>query len=338
MSKGGGSSILPEGKLPIEVLTPILESIPRGSLVIPPGIGVDVGVSKSHGKYIVTSSDPITGTEKRMGWHAVNVSANDVATSGIMPDTLNVVGLFPKTTTVKAIKNLMTEINKTANHLGIAVAGGHTEITPHLTRPIVVVTAIGSGQKFVTAANAKLHDAVLMTKNAAIEGTSIISGLAKVKERVGVRVSMRGERMIKKLSILKEAKLAFRTGLVHAMHDVTEGGVVGAILEMGLASKLGVEMQEDSVPMDDSTRALGKILSLDPLRLLGSGSLLIACSMNDRKVIIRELESEGIPCTCIGRFVSNKKGNTVVSKDGIPTRLNQTSIQDELWPVLRRCS
>src|SRR5487761_341513 len=144
VSKGAA---LPEGKLPVEILETLLRSFSgsRKNLIVPPSIGVDVGVTNTRGKYIVTSSDPITGTEKRMGWHAVNVSANDVATSGIMPDTLNVVGLFPKTTTVKAIKNLMTEINKTANHLGIAVAGGHTEITPHLTRPIVVVTAIGSG-------------------------------------------------------------------------------------------------------------------------------------------------------------------------------------------------
>ena len=173
---------LPQGKLPIEVLRPILDSLKGNNLVVTPRIGIDVGISRSHGRYLVSSSDPITGTDTRMGWHAVNVSANDVATSGIMPDIVNVVSLFPDGTQPSRISRLMGEIDKTARSLGITVAGGHTEITPGLRSPIVVVTAIGSGKKFVTAANAKAGDVILMTKYAGLEGTSIVARLNRVKE------------------------------------------------------------------------------------------------------------------------------------------------------------
>ncbi|MGI0081352.1 MAG: hypothetical protein ACRECH_17230, partial [Nitrososphaerales archaeon] len=79
-------SRLPEGKLAIDVLRPLLDSIERGGTIVPPSVGVDVGVTLTRGRFLVSSSDPITGTERKMGWHAVHISANDVATSGIMPD------------------------------------------------------------------------------------------------------------------------------------------------------------------------------------------------------------------------------------------------------------
>ena len=135
----------------------MLDSLPRGNLVVSPDIGIDVGVSRIKGKYLVSSSDPITGTKVRMGWYAVNVSANDVATSGIMPDVLNIVALFPSKTNAITIQRVMSEINRTASDLGITVAGGHTEITPFLKRAIITVTAIGSGKRFVTAADAEIR-------------------------------------------------------------------------------------------------------------------------------------------------------------------------------------
>ena len=99
----------------------MLHSLPRGNLVVSPEVGIDVGVSKTKGKYLVSSSDPITGTNANMGWHAVNVSANDVATSGIMPDVLNIVALFPVGTETIAIQRVISEISKTASSLGITV-------------------------------------------------------------------------------------------------------------------------------------------------------------------------------------------------------------------------
>src|SRR5579863_2648296 len=104
--RGSREMELPEGKLPVEVLETILNSLPKrkgSNLIVSPSIGVDVGVTKTAGKYLATSSDPITGAVEQMGWHAVNVSANDVATSGIMRDSLSVVSLFPKGTSPRRI-------------------------------------------------------------------------------------------------------------------------------------------------------------------------------------------------------------------------------------------
>lgn len=327
---------LPEGKLPVEILEPLLRSFSGSgkNLIVSPSIGVDVGVTKTRGKYLVASSDPITGTAKRIGWHAVNVSANDVATSGILPDCLSVVSLFPIGTSEDQISSIIGEINSAARDLGITVTGGHTEITPRLDRPIIVVTCFGSGDKFVTASMVKKDDVILMTKTAGIEGTSILSRLDKVREGLPSPVLKKAQNLIQKLSIVPEARLAFSTGKVHAMHDTTEGGTIGCLVEMSLASNLGFELKTNSVKIDDSTRKICGLLSIDPLKLIGSGSLLIACSEKDQGRIIRLLKRSRIECTKIGRFLPKKAGRILRGKDGTSSQIGEVSIQDELWPIL----
>jgi hydrogenase expression/formation protein HypE len=329
---------LPEGKLPIEVLEPLLHSLSgsRNNLVVPPSIGVDVGVTKTKGKYLVTSSDPITGTAKRIGWYAVNVSANDVATSGVMPDSLSVVSLFPSGTSKDQISSIIGEIDSTARDLGITVTGGHTEITPGLNRPIIVVTCFGSGDKFVTASMARKNDVILMTKTAGIEGTSILSRLNKVRQALSPLILKEAENLIQKLSIVPEARLAFSTGKVHAMHDTTEGGTIGCLVEMSLASNLGFELELDCVQIDDSTRKICKLLSIDPLKLIGSGSLLIACPEKDQGQILKSMNKNGIECRKIGRFLPKKARRILKRKDGISSNVVDVSIQDELWPTLSK--
>ncbi len=331
------NGILSEGKLPVELLDLLLRSLSRkgNNLVVPPSIGVDVGVTKTRGKYLVTSSDPITGTKERMGWHAVNVSANDVATSGIMPDCLSVVSLFPGGTHQRLISSVMKEIDSTARGLGITVTGGHTEITPGLHRPIIVVTCFGSGDKFVTASMARVNDAILMTKTAGIEGTSILSTVDKVRKDLRPSLVKRAQNQIRKLSIVPEAQLAFSTGRVHAMHDMTEGGTIGCLVEMSLASNVGFELDMDSVPIDESTREIAKLLSIDPLKLIGSGSLIISCPARDQDEVMGRIREERIRCTKIGTFLPKRSGRVLTRKDG-SSKLSEISIQDELWPALSK--
>jgi len=323
----------PAGKLPVEILEPMLRSMRSRELVVPPDVGIDVGVTRSRGKYIVSSSDPITGAAERVGWHAVNVSANDVATSGIMPDTLNVIALFPEGTTAGEIASVIAEINETAASLQISVAGGHTEITPNLKNQIIMVTAFGSGDSFVTAADAKSDDVILLTKTAGIEGTSILAKLPAVARLIDRNTLLRGIALLDKLSIVQDARLAFETGKVHAMHDLTEGGVVGCMLEMSLASKLGFELYADRVPIDEATRTLCSRLKIDPLKLIGSGSLLISCKQSDSETIRSVLESAAVRCTEIGRFHDASFGRWIVTGTR-KEELKGVSVQDELWPAL----
>ena len=238
------------------------------------------------------------------------MSANDVATSGMIPDALTVVALLTEETTENQIDRIMIEINSTASGLGITVSGVQSVLTPGLKRPIVVVTALGSGDEFVTSSDAKQFDSILMTKTAGIEGTSILSYLPSM-EKFPASMIRRGRSLIKKISVIEEARTAFNTRKVHAMHDVTEGGVVGAVYEMSVESGLGFEINSDSIPIDRSTEEICSKFSIDPLRLIGSGSLLIACPVENSGIIIKALASKKIRCSNIGTFLPRSGGRWI---------------------------
>jgi hydrogenase expression/formation protein HypE len=329
--------VLPEGKLPATILQSLLSPIGRSKIVlVGPNIGVDVGITKNSGKYLVVSSDPITGALTKVGWHAVNASANDVATSGVRPVAICVVSLFPKGTNISQIESVIQEIHSASAKLGIAVVGGHTEIMRDLSKPIVTVTCFGTGSKFVSAADARAGDSILMTKTAGMEGTSILCSKPIPKSTISSRLRIRGRKLIEQMSIVKDATLAFATGYTHAMHDVTEGGILGSVLEMSIASKLGFELQLDSIPFDESTAAIASAYKIDPLRLIGSGSLLVACKDQDHAAIVKRLQVHGIRCTKIGRFVRSRSTRILVDQNGLPRPLYEDSIEDELWRALRK--
>lgn len=296
-------------------------------------VPADVTVEKSRGRFLVSSSDPITGATDRIGWHAVNVSANDVATSGIMPDALIAVGFFQEGILPSDISSTMEDVNRTAEQLGIAVLGTRILRTPSVKKPVLTVTAFGTGDDFVTSSGARKGDSILISKTAGIEGTSILSRLPSIERLVDRETRLRGKGLIDKLSILKEADIAFKTGKVHAMHDLTEGGVVGCTLEISLASKLGFELYSDRVPLDESTKTICSKIHIDPLKLIGSGSLLITCNPDDSKAVIGELSRGLIPCVEIGKLHELSFGRWI-DIEGKRMKLTDLSVQDELWVAL----
>src|SRR3989442_11370565 len=115
----------------------------------------------------------------------------------------------------------------------------------------------------------------MMTKSAGIEGTAILAEEAAVRG-ASPTTARRASRFFERMSVVDEAEKAFETGFVHAMHDCTEGGVLGAVYEMGVASGLGFEVHEGEIPVASETRAVCAVFGVDPLKLIGSGALLMA--------------------------------------------------------------
>jgi hydrogenase expression/formation protein HypE len=320
---------------PFEIRKPSFDSASLGSLSVIPNEGNDIGAVMTQGKYLICSSDPITGAVDRIGWYAVNVSANDVATSGVTPQILSLVALFPEGTPTSEINRVMREVDETARGLNIQVGGRQTSLCSTVERTLLMVTAFGSGDEFVTSADAKPDDAILLTKTAGIEGTSILAKIPSIVEVVGREVCAEGAKLIDSLSVIKDAEIAFNTGKVHAMHDATEGGVLGSILEMSYASDLGFEVDADSVPLANSTRKICNKISIDPLKLIGSGSLIISCPKAASQGIKADLDSSSTRCTEIGKFVPKNKGRWVL-RSNKKERFGADSIQDELWPTLSK--
>jgi hydrogenase expression/formation protein HypE len=286
---------------------------------------------KLPGGYLITSADPITGVSNDIGRYAVKVSANDVATSGNRPQFAESVILLPEGSTTADLDRIALQVHRAAEESRISILGGHTEVTPGLKRPIVVVTVFGFVQSFVSAAGAKEGDAMLMTKTAGLEGSSELASEHSFREgEVPSSVLKRARGMIGRIDITEEAVRAFRTGRVHAMHDCTEGGVLGAAFEMSFASGLGFRLEEEAVPVAPETKVICNALSLDPLKLIGSGSLLIAAEKGAEDVVIKALRPVA-KATKVGEFTRGRR--SLVSRGGREILVREAP-EDELWRVL----
>jgi len=313
------SKRLPTGKIPIDVLnTTVLRLTGARSdkIATPAMAGVDFAAVRAGNGYIVVSADPVTGVSKEIGTYALRVSANDVATCGHRPQFAESVILLPEGSTSRQVEEIARQVHESAKRLEIAIVGGHTEVTPRLSHPIVVVAAFSYVDDYVTSGDAVPGDTIILTKTAGMEGTAILGG---------------SKRFLDKLSVVDEAVTAYETGCVHAMHDCTEGGVLGAVFEMSLASRVGFELEEGKVPVAPETAELCRRHAMDPLKLIGSGALLLSVEKGREQQVVSALSP--VRATTVGTF--KKSGRTLVRKDGSRTTLREAP-EDELWRALAR--
>lgn len=302
-------------------------------VVVEPSLGLDFGVvrlgdEKARGAFLIVSSDPITGVSDRAGWYAVNVSANDVATSGNRPEFLQSVILLPEDASERDVGRLSSEMHATARGLGIAIVGGHTELSPGLHRPIVVTTAFATAASYVTAAGARAGDTLMMTKAAGVEGTAILGSDPRFNRRLDKNTVAGAARYFARFSVVKEAVAAYATGVVHAMHDCTEGGVLGALYEMATASGAGLDVSEADVPVYEETKRICSALGVDPLKLISSGALLIAVKKGGESRVREAVASAGSVATSIGRF---NEGKVLLRRKGKEEEEVTGPPKDEIW-------
>lgn len=314
---------LPAGKFPNDLLEQFLSHLPSydQSVLIKPGIGEDISaVDVENEEILVLKSDPITFTTDSLGHYAVIINANDIATSGAKPRWLLTTFLFPCGFTASAIYKAMHEVSAVCQKYGITLCGGHTEITDAVTRPVVTGMIAGTvtRQDLIDKKNMKPGDKVLFTKKVAVEGTAIIAGEFKAKlQNLGVTQEEieNCKQFVSSISILKEAEISRRFGHVRAMHDVTEGGLATALDELSIAGGHRLRVDMDKIPVFPQTEKICQLLNIDPLGLIGSGSLLICCDSNIHQELMLKIRNENIYVTCIGEVMGKGRGVEALSNN-----------------------
>lgn len=305
------TSVLPVGKLPNDLLDRLLRRFaPVDSrLIVGPQMGVDAAVIDFGETYLVAKTDPITFASDEIGWYAVNVNANDIAVMGGRPRWFMATVLLPAGMATPALAEAIYEqIAAACEDLGVALAGGHTEITAGLNRPIVSGTMLGEviPERLVRSSGVQPGDALVLARGVPIEGTAII---AREKEQellargIAPALLKRAHSFLHTpgISIVRAAHLAVHAVTVHAMHDPTEGGLATGIWEMAQASQVGMDIDFDAVPVAPESQALCEAFGLDPLGVIASGALLVALSNTEAGRLLAVFERSGIPAQLIGR-------------------------------------
>jgi hydrogenase expression/formation protein HypE len=309
-------------------------------VLLGPSIGEDATVINFGSKALIIHSDPITGAIENIGWHAVNVCANDIATRGVRPQWMLIVFLLPETITLTQLKAITAQVDKAAKELGVAVVGGHSEVTSSVAHPILITTAIGEAAKhgYIRTSGARAGDALIITKGAAIEGTSILAHefKANLKSKIDEKTIRQARKFIKKISVVRDALTAVEAGGVHAMHDATEGGIAGGLQEIAWASKTGLIAHEDKMIVAPETKKICESLGLDPLKTISSGTLIIAAESKKAEKIVERLKREGIPASIVGEILPRDQGVQIARKNGSKLDLSKQPVKEELWRVFKK--
>lgn len=331
---------LPPGKIPIEILKEtVFKNLgaQRGEVVLGPAAGLDGAVLDVGSKNAIVSMDPITGAIERIGWEAVNVNANDVATFGVEPAFLFSCLLLPENAQSEIVQTITTQMNAAAKELNIAIVGGHCESTPGLSNPIVVGCIMGLTEKgkYVTAADAKTGDKLILTKSAGIEGTAILASdrEEQLKKVFNPAFLDSAKNFYNQISVVKDSLTAYRSGGVHSMHDPTEGGILNGIHELADAAGLGVRVFEEKIAVEPETAKICRFYEIDPLQLISSGALLIAAEPEAAPKIIESLSKERIYADVIGEFNPNPNKRILMHKDNSAEMLPRP-VSDHLWIAL----
>ncbi|MFW5961864.1 MAG: AIR synthase family protein, partial [bacterium] len=304
----------------------------RSDVLVPAGPGEDSAVIDLGDYLLVVSSDPITGAEKNAGYLAVNVACNDIAAAGAEPFGIQVVLLLPPIFGEKKAEKMMEEIVITAKSMEIEVLGGHTEITDLVQKPIITITALGKAKKneLTSSSAAEAGDILYISKGMGIEGSYILASDYRehlINKGVSSETLDKVSGYLNYLSVIPESRIARRNG-VKAMHDVTEGGVYGAVAEMASASGLGYIIEKDEFKTKKEIAEICDKLNLDPAALISSGAMLMAAAPGNK---LKDIFNEnGIELIRVGRLIEN---GYYIKENGIQKTF-ETPEKDELWKFI----
>jgi len=301
----------------------------REEVVIGPQFGVDTSIiDLKNGQALAVSSDPLSlipslGLEVS-AWLSVHLLVNDMVTTGFAPQYAQFVLNLPTSLSRTDFQTYWGHIHALCSKLDIAITGGHTGQIPGQESTIA-----GGGTMFLQAPKeeilssnrAQAGDSIIVTKTAAITSSSLLAMAfpETVQNKAGTEVHQKATENFWKLSALQDgltaSKVLRSNDELHGMHDVTEGGILGAVSEMSIASGLGFSIDYQSLPIAHEISEVMNLFEIDPFISVGAGSMIMAVKNGCEEKLMQELTKSGISATVVGRFSA---GNTreLIMEDG----------------------
>jgi len=293
--------------------------------------GEDVSLTRIQDGILVSHIDPIVGAVKNIGWLAVHVACNDVATSGALPRWLLVLVLVPKQEDEGLLTEIMRDVDKAASEIDVSVIGGHTGYSSNLDRPLVAITALGTlvGRDPIYTKGAQIGDHVFITKGIALEGTAILaSDFKKTARRLGLsnKDIVEAQKLMNKVSIIPEAEILAEQGAT-VMHDVTRGGLLETLLEIAYLSSVGIQVENNLIPAPPIVSRFSEVFQFDPLKMISSGTLVATIPPEKVDNAKDRLLKAGIFFSDIGHITEGE--GVVLKKDGEAVNYNQINCEED---------
>ena len=301
--------------------------------------GEDVALTKVGGDLLVSHLDPIVGAVNQIGYLAVHVACNDIATSGARPRWILVLVLVPHKQDEQLLAEIMADIRRAADEVGVAIIGGHTGYSSNLSRPLVAVTALGvlSDRAPILTRGARIGDHVFLTKGIALEGTAILaSDFVKTAKKLGLteKEIIEARHILGSVSVLPEAIIFAQAGAT-TMHDVTRGGLLETLLEISQLSGVKLRIDANQIPIPAVVERFAQAFQFDPLKMISSGTLIATIPPDQIERVQSEFKKNDIVYADIGEVASGK--GVEIFRDGKMTVYQEIRCEEDelarMWEI-----
>ncbi|MDX1657804.1 MAG: AIR synthase family protein [Nitriliruptorales bacterium] len=346
-----GAVTNPPGKITADVYRQvILQHLGAAddAVVVPSQHGVDIGVVRiGDGNVMALSADPVFivpayGWE-RAAWFAVHILASDAALSGLPLRWMTVDLNLPMELSDDDLAAMWTAFSETCEQLAIAIVTGHTGRYEGCNWPMVggaTCFAVGPEDRYVTPKGARAGDRVIVTKGAAIEATALFGATftPRLAEELGSDVADDADALFDSMTVVPECRVAANYGLrddgVTAMHDATEGGVLGGLVEIADAAGLGIRVDKDAIPVRPEVRTVCDHVGIDPYVSISEGTLLATVRPDHAAGFLAALDDAGIEAADVGEMRPEREAKVLVV-DGAETPLEHPDV-DPFWEAFGR--
>ena len=279
----------------------------REDVALGPTHGVDFGVLDVGGRALVTATDPVSilpqlGFE-RAGRLAVDIVLADVAVSGIPPTHLAVSLSLPPEMTDDELAATWRGMAGHCEDLGVSVVTGHTARYSGVDYSWVggaTGFGVGAFPDLVRPDGARPGDALVVSTGPAAEVAGLFSTLFGDRLDLPESTLETARERVEDIETVRDARAAFEAGEVTAMHDATEGGVVGGLNEMADGAGVRIDVERGAMPLAPGVEAVCGSVGVDPWLVTSCGTLLVTVDPADAGAVVDALEARGTPAAVVG--------------------------------------
>ncbi|MFU1781580.1 AIR synthase family protein [Haloarcula japonica] len=279
----------------------------RDDVTLGPTHGIDFGVIDVGGDALVTATDPLSvlpdlGFE-RAGRFALDVVLADVAVSGIQPSHLSVTFTLPPEMTDDELAAMWHGFAGRADEVGVSVVTGHTARYSGVDYSWVggaTVLGVGSHDDIVRPDGARPGDKLVVGTGPGAEVTGLFANLFPEQIGLSPECIATAQERLADTALVEDAMAAANAGGVTAMHDATEGGITGALIEMADGGGVRFDVDSDAMPVADGVTDLCNALDIDPWHVSSCGTLLAAVDPASADDVVDALRDRGTPAAVVG--------------------------------------
>ncbi|MDA0991236.1 MAG: AIR synthase family protein [Verrucomicrobia bacterium] len=320
----------------------------RPEVLVGPRHGHDNAiVALGAGQVMAVTTDPLFivpayGWE-RAAWFAIHILLSDAATSGLQPAYATFDFNLPQDFPSEAFDKIWGVLHRECDRLGVAIVAGHTGRYDGCAFPMLgagTIMAIGPEADYVTPAMAQVGDVIIMTKGPAIEtvGQLAVMFPDRIEAALGAACRAEAIALFDQMSVVVDAMTVVGVGRrgagVTAMHDATEFGVRGALVELASAAGVGLYIDQRKILMSDTIRDVCRLFAIDPFSTSSEGTLIVSCRPHKAAEVVARLSATGIASAIIG--------DVKPASDGLLWQTGQVCepfaypAADPFWPTLQR--